>query len=214
MAWLMQIAMFLTLGLLVFPSRLPPVAGVGILLAVFLMFVARPLSVFICLAFSSLNLRERVFVAWVGLRGAVPIVLATYPLLAGVPKSDVIFNVVFFVVLTSVLLQGASVPAAARWLGIASPAAPRVAHPLEYTPISGASTALKELTVSEGCAADGKAIVDIGLPPKFLIVLIARDGDYLIPSGGTTVHAGDTLLALTDQQALSEAQRFICVQPA
>jgi cell volume regulation protein A len=122
LAWLMQIAMFLTLGLLVFPSRLWPVAGVSLIIALCLMLVARPLAVFASLIPSALSWREKVFVSWVGLRGAAPIILATFPSLAGLPEADLIFHTVFFVVLTSVLLQGASIAAAARLLSVDAPA--------------------------------------------------------------------------------------------
>ncbi len=120
-ATLAEIIMFLTLGLLVFPSHLLPIAGVGLLLTLFLTVVARPVSVFIGLAFSSLGWRDKAFISWVGLRGAVPIVLATFPLLAGVEHAHEIFDVVFFVVLASVLLQGTTISLAARWLGVATP---------------------------------------------------------------------------------------------
>jgi potassium/hydrogen antiporter len=106
LAWLMQITMFLVLGLQVFPARLLPIAGVGLLVSLYLIFVARPLSVYTALAFSRLSFREQTLVAWVGLRGAVPIVLATFPVLAGVQQADTIFHLVFFIALTSVLLQG------------------------------------------------------------------------------------------------------------
>src|SRR5262249_40663807 len=115
MAWLMQIAMFLTLGLLVFPLQIVPVVGAGIVVALFLMFVARPASVFMSLVLSRLSWREKTFVTWAGLRGAVPIILATFPLLAGLPKSPTIFNLVFFIVLFSVLLQGTTLGLVARW---------------------------------------------------------------------------------------------------
>jgi cell volume regulation protein A len=121
LAWLMQIAMFLTLGLQVFPAQLVSVAGTGLLLALFLMVCARPVAVFLTLAFTALTLRERTMVAWVGLRGAVPIILATFPLLAGIPQATMIFNLVFFIVLTSVLLQGTSIPLVARWLQVDEP---------------------------------------------------------------------------------------------
>lgn len=114
LAWLMQIAMFVTLGLLVFPSRLVPVAGSGLFIAVLLMVLARPISAFASLAFRPISWREKAFLSWVGLRGAVPIILATFPLLSGVSNADTIFNVVFFVVLTSVLFQGSSIPLVAR----------------------------------------------------------------------------------------------------
>jgi cell volume regulation protein A len=120
-AWLMQIAMFLTLGLQVFPSQIVPVAGVGLLIAGFLLVVARPASVFLSLAFTRFTLRDKVLIAWMGLRGAVPIVLATYPLLAGLPRAGLIFNLVFFIVLSSVLLQGTTIPQLARWLGLEEP---------------------------------------------------------------------------------------------
>lgn len=128
-AWLMQIAMFLTLGLLVFPSRLLPVAGAGLILAVFLTVIARPVAVFAVLGPSRMSLAEKAMVSWVGLRGAAPIVLATFPLLAGVPQSALFFDLVFFIVLTSVLLQGTTVPLAARWLRLDAPSVPKPPSP-------------------------------------------------------------------------------------
>ena len=106
LAWLMQIAMFLILGLQVFPARLLPIAGIGVLVSLFLILIARPLSVYASLVFSPLSFREQTLVAWVGLRGAVPIVLATFPVLAGIQQADTIFHLVFFIAVTSVLLQG------------------------------------------------------------------------------------------------------------
>ena len=116
LAWLMQITMFLILGLQVFPARLLPIAGIGLLVALFLIFVARPLSVHIALLFSNISFPEQMLVAWVGLRGAVPIVLATFPMLAGIQQADTIFHLVFFIALTSVLLQGPPIPWIARML--------------------------------------------------------------------------------------------------
>jgi potassium/hydrogen antiporter len=120
LAWLMQIAMFLILGLLVFPSHLPAVVVSGLLITAVAIFIARPVSVLITLFPVKMPLQEKLFVSWVGLRGAVPIVLATFPLLAGLPKASLLFDLVFFVVFASVLLQGASVPFVARWLGVIS----------------------------------------------------------------------------------------------
>ena len=122
LASLMEIAMFVTLGLLDFPSHLIPIIGVGLLLTLFLIVVARPLSVFVSLALSrGMTWRDKTFVSWVGLRGAVPIILATIPRLAGVPAAPLIFDLVFFTVLVSVLVQGSTVPLAARWLKVAEP---------------------------------------------------------------------------------------------
>ena len=120
LAWLMQIAMFLILGLLVFPSHLPAVVVSGLLITAVAIFIARPVSVLITLFPVKMPLQEKLFVSWVGLRGAVPIVLATFPLLAGLSRASLLFDLVFFVVFASVLLQGASVPFVARWLGVIS----------------------------------------------------------------------------------------------
>jgi cell volume regulation protein A len=121
LAWLMQVTMFLALGLQVYPTRLVPIAGVGILISLFLIFVARPVSVHTSLAFSPMSLREQTIVAWAGLRGAVPIILATFPLVAGIEKADLIFNMVFFIALTSVVMQGTAIPLLTRMLKIGSP---------------------------------------------------------------------------------------------
>lgn len=121
LAWLMQIAMFLILGLLVFPSHLPTVIGNGLLITGIAIFIARPVSVLIALLPVKMSLQEKLFIGWVGLRGAVPIVLATFPLLAGVPKASILFDLVFFIVLVSVLLQGTTAPLVAKWLGVIVP---------------------------------------------------------------------------------------------
>ncbi len=117
-AWLMQIMMFLTLGLLVFPSHLPPIAWSGILTSAFLVFIARPVSVLLSLILAKMNFKEKVLISWVGLRGAVPIILATFPLLAAIPKAELIFNLVFFVVIISVLLQGTTISFVAKLLKV------------------------------------------------------------------------------------------------
>jgi potassium/hydrogen antiporter len=134
LAWLMQITMFVTLGLQVFPSRLVPIIGAGLLIALFLILLARPLSVLVSLAFSPMSYQEKGLVSWVGLRGAVPIVLATFPLLAGITKADTIFHVVFFIVLTSVLLQGPFIPWVARWFGVEAPADGKAKYLLQLEP--------------------------------------------------------------------------------
>jgi cell volume regulation protein A len=146
-AWLMQIAMFLTLGLLVFPSEIPPIITTGLLIAASLVFLARPISIFLTLLPTSYTFKEKAFISWVGLRGAVPIILATYPLLAGLEQADTIFNIIFFVVLTSAMLQGASIPYVAKWLGVDAPVVKKPIYPIEFTPVSGFKSELKELTI-------------------------------------------------------------------
>ena len=113
--------MFITLGLLVVPSQIKPLIGIGLLVSAFLIFIARPLSVFVTLHFFKINIREKLFVSWVGLRGAVPIVLATYPMIAAIDKSNGIFHLVFFISTTSVLIQGTTLPLVARWLKLTVP---------------------------------------------------------------------------------------------
>ena len=134
LAWLMQVTMFLMLGLQVFPARLVPIAWVGLLVSVFLIFVARPLSVHLALAGFGMPLREQMLVAWVGLRGAVPIILATFPLLAGITQADTIFHLVFFIALSSVVLQGPPIPFIARFLKIEESSSEEVESRLPLNP--------------------------------------------------------------------------------
>ena len=164
LAWLMQITMFLTLGLLVFPSHLLPVAGLALLVALFLMLVARPISVFIALALSPLKLNEKIMISWVGLRGAVPIVLATFPLLAGLPKAEMLFDLVFFIVLTSILLQGTSIRLFARWLNLDAPAPDKPVYPLQLDPTTGLKRDLVNVEVPADAPAVGKQIVEADGP--------------------------------------------------
>lgn len=204
LAWIMQITMFLTLGLLVFPSRLVPIIDVGLLIAGFLMLIARPLSVFICLLPSKFGWREKTFVAWVGLRGAAPIILATFPLIAQIKQANLIFNVVFFVVLTSVLFQGTSLPLMAKWLKVDAPIKPKRIYPIEYVPVGGLKSELKELLIPKDSSISGKAIYELGLPDDFLIILIAREDDFMVPSGGTILKDNDTLLVLSEKKSFDE----------
>ena len=209
-AWLMQIAMFLTLGLLVFPSKLVALAGVGMVFSLFLLFVARPAAVFISLSPWKMALRDKVMVSWVGLRGAVPIVLATFPLIAGIPQAEIIFNVVFFIVITSALLHGTSIPFVARRLG--------VSDPMEYTPRLAMSLGdgcapgndLIELIVQPESRPVGKQIVDIGLPSGTLIIMIEKKGNRFVPCGSTVLEEGDHLLILTNPSQSDQVRSMFC----
>jgi cell volume regulation protein A len=200
-AWLMQIAMFLTLGLLAYPSQLLPVAPMGILVALFLVFVARPLSVFGALVWFRRSLPEMLMVAWAGLRGAVPIVLATFPLLAGVPGAATIFNVVFFAVLVSVLLQGVSISWVARRLGVNAPET-RSQDAHTFVPEVRMSSRIMEATVPPGSPLVGRSLLDLGLPRGVLVVQVQRDDTPIVPSGSTVLQAEDHLLVLATPDAL------------
>ncbi len=209
LAWLMQIVMFLTLGLLVFPSRVFSVAGIGLLFSAFLILIARPVSVYLSLLPFRLNLRKITMVGWVGLRGAVPIILATFPLLAGVPQAETIFNLVFFIVLTSVLIQGSTIPLVARWLRVAAPLRLRRRSPLEFESTNGIRGELVEIELAAGSPAAGRRIVELGLPKGALLVLIGRGEGFFVPSGGTALESGDTLYLLTDKETLGQVKRLL-----
>lgn len=208
-AWLSQIVLFLTLGLLVFPSRVIQVAGPALLLAVSLVLLARPVAVFLTLFPFRYSWREKLFASWVGLRGAVPIVLATYPLVAGVQDADLIFNIVFFVVITSVLLQGTFIPQLARWLQLEAPGPEKVESPLALIHPEALSSQLIETTLPVDAACAGKSIMELQLPAGYLIILIHRGQEHLQPNGSTVLQSGDTLLALSDENALAEARAIL-----
>lgn len=208
LAWLMQIAMFLTLGLLVFPSRLVPVAGAGLAVAVVLCFLARPLSVFLCLLFYKMSLNDKAMIAWVGLRGAAPIVLATFPLLAGVDKAGMIFNVVFFIVLISVLLQGTSLPWVAKLLRVNAPLEKRARSPIELEQTEGIDAELLEFIVPYGGKAAGRSLYELGLPPDSLVVLVCRNDRFIVAKGNTTLEEGDVVVSLVSK---NDIQKFKAV---
>jgi cell volume regulation protein A len=208
-AWLMQIVMFVVLGLLVYPSQVLAITGLGIAASLFLMLVARPVSVFAALAFSGASLREKSLVSWVGLRGAAPIILATFPMVYGVGNAHLIFNVVFFIVVTSALVQGTSLPYAARWLGLQGPPQRRGTMPLEFVPSDGMDSEMVELRVREGTAVSGKSIVDVDLPENALIMLISRDEGFVLPRGATPIQPGDTLLILAKRDVLPQVREMV-----
>jgi potassium/hydrogen antiporter len=200
-AWLMQIVMFLTLGLLVYPSEIVPVLGPGILIALFLIFIARPVAVLLALSFfSELNIRKKLFLSWVGLRGAVPIIFATYPLLAGVHVASNIFNLVFFISVSSVLLQGTTLPMIANWLHVSVPEKIKRKFPLDIELKENFRSELIELDIPSTSKAVGKAVMQLALPKKALIVLIHRDGKYITANGDTEIAANDHLLVMADNK--------------
>ena len=209
LAWLMQILMFLTLGLLVFPSRLVPLAGSALLIAVFLIFVARPLSVLVTLAWTRRGWPEKAFLSWVGLRGAAPIILATFPMLAKLPRSETLFNLVFFIVLTSILIQGTSLSYMARWLKVGTPATLKHTYPLEFVPTASIKSELLELTLAPNSPVVGKQVVELGFPEATLIVLLNRGGEFIIPGGSTTLQAGDTILVFSEQEYLDQVRSIV-----
>lgn len=200
LAWLMQIVLFLTLGLLVFPSHVLPVVGIGIFVSVFLILIARPLSVFISLMFFKMKLRRRFYISWVGLRGAVPIVFATYPLLAGIDKADMIFNIVFFVSLSSVLVQGTTLSIVAKWLHVSLPGKVKPRSPVDTFLNEGTKSFLREIIIPEDNHIIGKRIVELKFPRKAIIAMISRNDKFITPSGSTEIEPNDMLIVLTEDQ--------------
>jgi cell volume regulation protein A len=188
--------MFLVLGLLVSPSELLIVLPAGLILSAVLMFLARPGAVFATLAFDRMPAREKLFVSWVGLRGAVPIILATFPLLADVPQAGTLFALVSVVVLTSALFQGWTIPFVARLLRVDAPPERRLRLPLDFAPATTTETELLDVMVPFTSPVAGRQIVDLGLPAGTLVVLISRDNQYVVPAGGTVIEGGDTLVLL------------------
>lgn len=206
-AWLMQMVMFLVLGLLVFPSRLIPVMWTALLASLFLMLVARPIAVFVGLLAARLRFRQKLLVSWVGLRGAVPIVLATFPYQAGIPNADAYFNLVFFIVLTSVLLQGTTITFAARRLRLNAPLAARRQYPLEFAPTTKTDSDLVEVEIPENSQVIGRRIMDLRLPKSALVVLVSRGDDFIAPRGATVLNRGDRMLVLTDKRDIEAVRR-------
>ena len=210
LAWLFQIVLFLTLGLLVFPSHIIPVLGIGMLISGFLIFIARPVSVMLSLAFFRMKFRKRLYISWVGLRGAVPIVFATYPLLAGIEKADMIFNIVFFISLTSVIIQGTTLPIMAKWMRVALPGHVKRRDPTEIFLSDGAKTSMVEVIIPENGFAVDKKVVDLHFPPMAIIAMIKRGEKYLTPSGSSEIKAGDKLIILSEtQEGLEEVYKCL-----
>jgi potassium/hydrogen antiporter len=201
LAWLAQILMFVLLGLLVFPSRLVPDAGLGLAIALGLAFVARPLAVLAVLAPFRPRWREAVFVSWVGLRGAVPIVLATYPVLEGVPSAERLFHLVFFVVVVNALVPGATVGLVARWLGISRSAAPPPAADVELVSLREFPGEFVWYFVHPVSAVARERVRDLSLPEGSLVALIVRGEGVVVPRGDTVLEPGDQVCAFVTPEA-------------
>jgi cell volume regulation protein A len=199
-SWIMQITMFLVLGLLVYPKQMIPFISIGLLTALVLIFIARPVAVFLSLIFFKIRAREKLLISWVGLRGAVPIVFAIYPVIAGVEKSEIIFNIVFFIVITSVLIQGTTIPIVAKLLKVYSPVKEKSRYPLEVEVFQNFRNELFEIEIPDNSNAAGKPLVELKFPRSALVVLIKRADQFITPNGTTVVEKGDRLLVMTDNK--------------
>ncbi len=203
-AWVAQVAMFFTLGLLVFPSQLADVVVEGTIVALVSVAVARPLAMFVATALDHYSFRERLVLGWAGLRGGVPVVLATFPVIEGVPRSEEFFNIAFFAVLLSTVLQGATLEPLARALGLTTsePALPR---PLaDSARAQGLGAEVVEFPIVHEDAIVGFAVRDLGLPRDALVNVIVRGGRAIPPRGSTKLASGDVLHILVRQEAVAQ----------
>ena len=200
LTWLFQIVMFLALGLLVNPHEMIDVAVVALLIGLFMIIIARPVSVFACLLpFRKMTNRARLFVSWVGLRGAVPIIFATYPVVAGIPDSNQLFNIVFFITLLSLVFQGMTIAFGARTLHLDLPQEKEgnefgVELPEEI------DTQLMDLTLTSEMLATGNKLKDMDIPKGTLVMLIKRGNEFIIPNGQMELHEGDKLLFISEKK--------------
>jgi len=209
LAWISQIVMFVTLGLLVFPSHLVPLIGTGLLVTIVLMFIARPLSVFLCLLPFKFAAPKKVMLSWVGLRGSVPIILATFPLAAGIPQAETIFNIVFFIVIASVFIQGTTIPLVSKLLRLDVPLPDKKTYPIEFEKVEGIDAELTDVIVPYNSDSIGKMIKELNVPEKCLIMLVSRNDKFVIPSGSTVIEGGDVLLVLASNTDLAAFQKSL-----
>lgn len=200
LTWLFQIIMFLCLGLLVNPHEMLEVAPVALLIGVFMIFVGRPLSVFLCLLpFRNMTTKSRLFVSWVGLRGAVPIIFATYPVVAGIEGANMIFNIVFFITIISLIIQGTTISAMANKLGLSKPME-KTGNEFGVELLEEINTNLNDMVIRPEDIANGDTLKDMALPKGTLVMIVKRGDEYLIPNGTLKLHAGDRLLLISEKQ--------------
>lgn len=198
LTWLVQIVMFLSLGLLVNPHEMVDVALVALLIGVFMIVVARPVSVFACLLpFRKMSNRARWFVSWVGLRGAVPIIFATYPVVAQVPGSNQIFNIVFFITLLSLIFQGMTIASGARMLHLDLPQE-KEGNEFGVELPDEIDSQLRDVTLTAEMLAKGNRLMDMKMPKGTLVMLVKRGEEFIIPNGQVELHVGDKLLVISE----------------
>lgn len=207
-AWAGQIAMFVVLGLLSFPSELWHVSGASLLVAAGLTFLGRPLAVLLLLAPFRFSWRELLLISWVGLKGAVPVVLAIYPLLAGLDAGHTIFNVVFFVVLLSAVIQGGSLPWVARWLKLNEPPVADAPLSIEISSVREVETEVVDYLVRDDCLAVGRALRELAFPVGAVVAMITRERVVLSPRGSTCLEAGDHAFVVAQRRCRNALDRI------
>lgn len=198
LTWLFQIIMFITLGLLVNPHEMLDTAIVALLIGLFMIIIARPISVFLCLMpFRNISTKAKLFISWVGLRGAVPIIFATYPVIAKIEGSHQLFNIVFFITLLSLIIQGMTISSVARWLKLDMPEE-KEGNDFGVELPDEIDTQLHDITLTESDIANGNKLADMNIPKGTLVMLIKRGNEFLIPNGQMILHTGDKLLVISE----------------
>lgn len=208
-ALMMQILMFILLGLLVFPGELLEVFWQGIILSIILMFLSRPIAVFISMIFMKYNAKEKLFISWSGLKGAVPIVLATYPVIAGIENGQLIFNVVFFVVLISALVQGSTLSWLASKLGLKGGTDEGSKPSMELINLGNTDSEIMEVSITDLSPAVNTSLIDLELPKNTLIIGLVRKKELLTPTGITVLAKGDTLYVLSNKKNREKAKEVL-----
>ena len=200
MTWLFQIIMFLTLGLLVNPHEMVDIIGVALLIALFMIIVARPISVFACLLpFRNITNKARLFISWVGLRGAVPIIFATYPVIAKIEGSHQLFNIVFFITFLSLVIQGMSISKMAKWLHLDLPEE-KEGNDFGVELPDEIDSSLHDITLTAEMLLNGNRLSEMRIPKGSLVMLVKRGHEFLIPNGQLELHEGDKLLFITENK--------------
>lgn len=195
--WLWQIVMFLTLGLLVNPHELLPVTHIGLGIGIFMILIARPASVFLCLLpYRNFSARAKLYISWVGLRGAVPIIFATYPLIAGIEHAHLFFNIVFFITILSLVIQGTTVTYVARKLGLVDKPEAQDVFGIDLG--DDIRSAMSEIDITPGVLEHGNCLMELDLPDHTLVVMVKRNERYFIPKGNTPLKVNDKLLVISD----------------
>jgi len=217
LAWMSQLIMFLTLGLLVNPHELVPILIPGLIISFLMIFVTRPLTVFLSLLpFRKMPFKDKTFVSWVGLRGAVPIIFAIYPLVENVPHARLIFNIVFLCTLVSLVVQGTSLPLVARWLNLA--VEPKQINKLRNFDVDFSSdikSVTTEIEITSRILAKGNQLIHLSLPDNTLVVMVNRDDNYFVPTGQTILEEKDKILIITDNhEALIETYKNLGIENA
>lgn len=205
LTWLFQIIMFLTLGLLVNPHEMLDVAVVALLIGLFMIFIARPVSVFACLLpFRHISNKARVFISWVGLRGAVPIIFATYPVIAHIEGSQQLFNTVFFITLLSLVVQGMSISSVARWLHLELPEE-KEGNEFGVELPDEIDSKLNDITLTDEMLTHGNRLKDMNIPKGTLVMLVKRGNEFIIPNGQVELQTGDKLLFISENKDNKQA---------